>query len=140
MLARRARPSLHTALCRCRRRPLPPATPPLLPHIVHSAAIRTVRYPLAQQKLPKPTVLTSKTPNHQPKTPASQVCWFYRPEESIGGRKAFHGERELFVSDHTDWQHVEPILGKCAVHKIQRYQARAPPRPRGCVCTSPKTF
>jgi hypothetical protein len=32
-----------------------------------------------------------------------RVSWFYRPEEAHGGRKAFHGEKELFTSDHYDW-------------------------------------
>lgn len=50
------------------------------------------------------------------------VAWFYRPEEANGGRKAFHGERELFDSDHTDWCDIAAINGKCTVHSLKDYQ------------------
>ncbi|KAF5839534.1 BAH protein [Dunaliella salina] len=40
------------------------------------------------------------------------VAWYYRPEEAIGGRKAFHGHKELFTSDHEDVIHKNTILGK----------------------------
>ncbi|CAL8466792.1 g6328 [Coccomyxa elongata] len=52
-----------------------------------------------------------------------QVAWFYRPEEATGGRKAFHGEKELFRSDHLDWCYASTIEGKCRVHSLQHYQA-----------------
>ena len=32
------------------------------------------------------------------------VRWYYRPEESIRGRRQFHGAKELFLSDHFDVQ------------------------------------
>ena len=50
------------------------------------------------------------------------VSWFYRPEEARGGRKAFHGEKELFTSDHYDWVAKSSINGHCAVHKLKEYQ------------------
>ncbi|KAL1211040.1 Chromatin remodeling protein EBS [Cardamine amara subsp. amara] len=28
--------------------------------------------------------------------------WYYRPEESLGGRRQFHGAKELLFSDHFD--------------------------------------
>ena len=31
-----------------------------------------------------------------------QLVWWYRPEEARGGRKQFHGEREVFKSAHQD--------------------------------------
>jgi len=52
-----------------------------------------------------------------------QMAWFYRPEEAQGGRKAFHGERELFRSDHTDWALASTIQNKCRVHNLKAYQA-----------------
>uniref|UniRef100_A0A7S1X821 BAH domain-containing protein n=1 Tax=Tetraselmis chuii TaxID=63592 RepID=A0A7S1X821_9CHLO len=52
-----------------------------------------------------------------------QVAWFYRPEECTGGRKVFHGERELFSSDHLDWCGVSTIDGTCSVHTLRAYQA-----------------
>ena len=50
------------------------------------------------------------------------MSWFYRPEEARGGRKAFHGEKELFTSDHYDWVAKSSINGHCAVHKLKEYQ------------------
>lgn len=52
-----------------------------------------------------------------------RVSWFYRPEEAHGGRKAFHGEKELFTSDHYDWVAASSINGKCHVHTLKAYQA-----------------
>lgn len=48
--------------------------------------------------------------------------WFYRPEEAMGGRKEFHGERELFESDHKDWVSGETIVRKCHVYTMKKYQ------------------
>lgn len=50
------------------------------------------------------------------------VSWFYRPEEARGGRKAFHGDKELFTSDHYDWVAKSSINGHCSVHKLREYQ------------------
>ncbi|KAI7757344.1 hypothetical protein M8C21_017131 [Ambrosia artemisiifolia] len=49
------------------------------------------------------------------------VQWYYRPEESIGGRRQFHGSKELFLSDHRDVQSVDTIEGKCTVHSFKGY-------------------
>nr|GEU47694.1 RNA-directed DNA polymerase, eukaryota, reverse transcriptase zinc-binding domain protein [Tanacetum cinerariifolium] len=49
------------------------------------------------------------------------VQWYYRPEESIGGRRQFHGTKELFLSDHKDVQSADTIEGKCNVHKFKSY-------------------
>ncbi|KAL2331383.1 hypothetical protein Fmac_018964 [Flemingia macrophylla] len=40
------------------------------------------------------------------------VRWYYRPEDSSGGRRKFHGEKELFLSDHYDIQSANTIEGK----------------------------
>mmetsp|Transcript_35087 Transcript_35087/g.76702 ORF Transcript_35087/g.76702 Transcript_35087/m.76702 type:complete len:126 (+) Transcript_35087:367-744(+) len=40
------------------------------------------------------------------------VTWYYRPADTQGGVKAFHGERELFTSDHEDMCELETIHGK----------------------------
>lgn len=50
------------------------------------------------------------------------VRWYYRPEESIGGRRQFHGSKELFLSDHYDVQSADTIEGKCTVHPFKSYQ------------------
>ncbi|KAM7264417.1 hypothetical protein ACFE04_002100 [Oxalis oulophora] len=47
--------------------------------------------------------------------------WYYRPEESIGGRRQFHGVKELFLSDHFDIQSVDTVEGKCYVHTFKNY-------------------
>ncbi|KAL6494805.1 hypothetical protein OROGR_031605 [Orobanche gracilis] len=49
------------------------------------------------------------------------VRWYYRPEESIGGRRQFHGSKEVFLSDHFDVQSAETIEGKCKVHRFKSY-------------------
>ena len=57
------------------------------------------------------------------------VRWFYRPEETHCGRKCFHSDRELFVSDHHDWEHVKSVNYKCNVHTLRQWMAleRKPP-------------
>ncbi|KAG7011722.1 Chromatin remodeling protein SHL, partial [Cucurbita argyrosperma subsp. argyrosperma] len=49
------------------------------------------------------------------------IRWYYRPEESIGGRRQFHGSKELFLSDHYDVQSADTIEGKCTVHTFKSY-------------------
>ncbi|XP_061362885.1 chromatin remodeling protein SHL [Gastrolobium bilobum] len=49
------------------------------------------------------------------------VRWYYRPEESIGGRRQFHGSKEVFLSDHFDLQGADTIEGKCTVHSFKSY-------------------
>ena len=41
-----------------------------------------------------------------------------------GGRRPFHGERELYQSDHTDLIHSATILGRCVVHSLDDYRVR----------------
>ncbi|MBA0568903.1 hypothetical protein Golob_006369, partial [Gossypium lobatum] len=50
-----------------------------------------------------------------------RVRWFYRPEESLGGRRQFHGAKELFLSDHYDVQSAQTVEGKCIVHSFKNY-------------------
>ncbi|KAF8405298.1 hypothetical protein HHK36_010200 [Tetracentron sinense] len=50
-----------------------------------------------------------------------RVRWYYRPEESIGGRRQFHGAKEVFLSDHYDLQSADTIEGKCTVHTFKSY-------------------
>ncbi|OEL26977.1 Chromatin remodeling protein EBS [Dichanthelium oligosanthes] len=50
-----------------------------------------------------------------------RVRWYYRPEESKGGRRQFHGAKELFLSDHFDLQSAHTIEGKCIVHSFKNY-------------------
>lgn len=49
------------------------------------------------------------------------VRWYYWPEEASGGRKQFHGAKELFLSDHYDTQSTKTIEGKCIVHSLKDY-------------------
>ncbi|XP_071698906.1 chromatin remodeling protein EBS-like [Rutidosis leptorrhynchoides] len=51
------------------------------------------------------------------------VRWYYRPEDSKVGRRNFHGEKELLLSDHYDWQSAYAIVGKCVVHSLTSYKA-----------------
>jgi hypothetical protein len=50
-----------------------------------------------------------------------RVRWYYRPEEAKGGRRPFHGAKELFLSDHYDAQSAHTIEGKCIVHSFKNY-------------------
>ncbi|MBA0748177.1 hypothetical protein Gogos_005025 [Gossypium gossypioides] len=50
-----------------------------------------------------------------------RVRWYYRPEESLGGRRQFHGAKELFLSDHYDVQSAQTVEGKCIVHSFKNY-------------------
>lgn len=49
------------------------------------------------------------------------VRWYYRPEESLGGRRQFHGSKEVFLSDHFDYQSADTIEGICNVHTFKSY-------------------
>lgn len=49
------------------------------------------------------------------------VRWYYHPEESICGRRQFHGTKELFLSDHYDVQSSHTIVGKSIVHTFKNY-------------------
>jgi hypothetical protein len=50
-----------------------------------------------------------------------KVRWYYRPEESAGGRRQFHGSKELFLSDHYDFCSPDAIENKCTVHTFKEY-------------------
>uniref|UniRef100_A0A0D6R1C7 BAH domain-containing protein n=1 Tax=Araucaria cunninghamii TaxID=56994 RepID=A0A0D6R1C7_ARACU len=50
-----------------------------------------------------------------------RVRWYYRPEESIGGRRQFHSSKEVFLSDHFDEQSADTIESKCTVHSFKNY-------------------
>jgi len=50
-----------------------------------------------------------------------QLQWYYRPDEARGGRQFFHGEREIFESDHVDWTLLESVNGVIYVHTLEEY-------------------
>ncbi|CAI5489890.1 unnamed protein product [Closterium sp. Naga37s-1] len=50
-----------------------------------------------------------------------RLRWFYRPEESLGGRRNFHGSKELFLSDHFDVCSMDAVEGVCRVHSFKSY-------------------
>ncbi|GJX34749.1 bromo adjacent homology domain, zinc finger, RING/FYVE/PHD-type containing protein, partial [Tanacetum coccineum] len=57
---------------------------------------------------------------------APKVRRFYRPEDTVAGRKPFHGSRELFLTDHYDSQEACTIEGKCIVHSFTTYTGHSP--------------
>ncbi|KAG8385788.1 hypothetical protein BUALT_Bualt03G0081700 [Buddleja alternifolia] len=63
-----------------------------------------------------------------------RVRWYYRPEEVVGGRKGFHGAKELFLSDHYDIQSANTIEGKCIVHTFKNYTKLANGGPEDYYC------
>ncbi|BBN09289.1 chromatin remodeling protein [Marchantia polymorpha subsp. ruderalis] len=50
-----------------------------------------------------------------------KLRWFYHPEETVCGRRPFHGEQELCKSDHFDSQDADCIQGKCKVYTFEDY-------------------
>ncbi|KAA6426546.1 MAG: DNA binding [Trebouxia sp. A1-2] len=57
------------------------------------------------------------------KDAAMQVKWFYRPEETCSGRRAFHSAQEVMASDHVEI-HLQPaasIVSKCKIHTLEHY-------------------
>ena len=50
------------------------------------------------------------------------IRWYYWPEDLEEGRLRFHGDKELFLSDHSDVQSVHTIAGICKVHSLQVYE------------------
>uniref|UniRef100_A0A7S3QRP8 PHD-type domain-containing protein n=1 Tax=Dunaliella tertiolecta TaxID=3047 RepID=A0A7S3QRP8_DUNTE len=66
---------------------------------------------------------TLKTIAPSPGLDAPSVFSLLPAEEAIGGRKAFHGHKELFTSDHEDVIHKNTILGKCNVHTLRNYES-----------------
>ena len=47
-----------------------------------------------------------------PESVEVHLIWWYRPEEARGGRKQFHGEREVFKSAHSDAVPASSLDGK----------------------------
>ncbi|PWA91499.1 bromo adjacent homology (BAH) domain, Zinc finger, RING/FYVE/PHD-type [Artemisia annua] len=54
---------------------------------------------------------------------------YYRPEDTVAGRKPFHGSRELFLTDHYDNQKADTILEKCVVFTFTNYTMLKDVRP-----------
>ena len=55
--------------------------------------------------------------------------WFYRPEETSGGRRPFHAVRELLMSDHEDEVPLGSLIRGARVLSLAEF-ARAVPLPR----------
>lgn len=62
------------------------------------------------------------------------VRWFYRPEDTIGVRRQFHGKKELFLTDHFDTQNADTILDKCTIHTYKTYTFLDAVRPNDYFC------
>jgi len=77
---------------------------------------------LARSDTSKPFVGKVKDIENRGKVTEVHLAWYYRPEEAMGGRKEFHGDKELFKSDHMDWVDVATLTRKCRVHTMAEYQ------------------
>jgi hypothetical protein len=53
-----------------------------------------------------------------------RVRYFYRPEQTMEGRRSFHGHRELLYSNHIDDMVASRIIGKCNVWTYRSFSAR----------------
>ncbi|KAJ0441492.1 putative [histone H3]-dimethyl-L-lysine(36) demethylase chromatin regulator PHD family [Helianthus annuus] len=51
----------------------------------------------------------------------AKIRCYYRPEDTEDGRRPFHGEKEIFLSNDYDTQSTQTIQGKCVVHTFQKY-------------------
>jgi hypothetical protein len=51
-----------------------------------------------------------------------QTTWFYRPEETIYGRQAMDGEKELFFSDEKAENSVTSVIGICFVVTLSQFK------------------
>ncbi|GMG98701.1 hypothetical protein Nepgr_000541 [Nepenthes gracilis] len=76
--------------------------------------------PSDSEKLPYVALVEKIEADHRSNIKV-HVRWYYRPEESSGGRRQFHGAKELFLSDHYDVQSAHTIEGKCTVHSFKNY-------------------
>ena len=56
--------------------------------------------------------------------PMALVQWYYWPEETSSGRLRFHGDHELFRSDHRDWIEVSTIINSCKIYSFVEYEVR----------------
>lgn len=64
----------------------------------------------------------ARQPHRRPPAPAPRPP---SPRPGIpGGRRQFHGERELYRSNHRDVIHSQTILGRCLVHTLDAYRVR----------------
>ncbi|KAI5672986.1 hypothetical protein M9H77_13350 [Catharanthus roseus] len=77
--------------------------------------------PAESDTAPPYVALVEKVEGDNKKSVKVHVRWYYRPEESSGGRRQFHGAKELFLSDHRDVQSADTIEGKCTVHTFKNY-------------------
>lgn len=59
----------------------------------------------------------------------AEVRLYYRPEDTVGGRRHFHGSSELFLTNHFDTQSVFSIRRKCMVHNFLNYMRLKDSRP-----------
>ncbi|XP_017250602.2 chromatin remodeling protein EBS-like [Daucus carota subsp. sativus] len=50
-----------------------------------------------------------------------ELRWYYKPEHTLGRRRSFHGEKELFMSDHFDTRDATIITGKCNIYSVDQY-------------------
>lgn len=66
-----------------------------------------------------PAVRLPKASGHPCPAPCSALA-----ADIPGGRRAFHGERELYRSDHKDVIHSQTVLGRCCVHTLDKYRVR----------------
>ena len=56
--------------------------------------------------------------------PMALVQWYYWPEDTNSGRIHFHGDNELFKSDHRDWIEVSTIINSCKIYSFVEYEVR----------------
>ncbi|PWA38677.1 protein polybromo-1 [Artemisia annua] len=99
--------------------------------------LRTVEVESWSTRLPNPTlgdsVLVRKSPEegvyvalvcdilHENNDVNVSVKTYYSPEETIGGRRSFHGNKELILTDHLESISAQSVLRKCFVHSVIYY-------------------
>jgi anti-sigma factor RsiW len=95
------------------------------PHHIKTVGDTVLMSPAEADQLPyiaKILLIASGFPSPDPVM--VRVKYFYRPEQTIEGRKSFHGPRELLFSNHIDDMVASRIIGKCSVWTYRSFSAR----------------
>ena len=69
-------------------------------------------------------VKKTKMAKNKKSTTLVGVKWYYYPEDTKWGRRAFHGRAEVFESNHKDEIHLESIIDVCQVVGVDEYSVR----------------
>ena len=110
------------------RPPPPPSLPTVPAHPVSSLQYHNATYSVGDNVLIQPSSSSPPTPPHVARITHISgdlltVTWYYRPEEIYGGRKCYHGQHEILLTDHASLTHISSTLGIARVVALADYVA-----------------